>query len=300
MKISWSKIYNHKLPKNHKFPMVKYDLLPKKLIDSKIARESDFIYPKELSDSIINLAHTSDYIQKVNELNLNKKEERKMGFPQSFDLVAREKTIMNGTLLAAIEAFESKFTFNIAGGTHHAFSNKAEGFCIFNDIAIAAKYLIKNQYCNRILVCDLDVHQGNGTAEICQNDPNIYTFSMHAEENYPLEKEKSNLDIGLHFEVTDEEYLELLTTNLNRTIEEFKPEFIFYQSGVDILETDKFGRLKISSKACEKRDEIVLNAAIENQIPLTASMGGGYSKDIDIIVDAHFLLYKKAHELLRK
>jgi acetoin utilization deacetylase AcuC-like enzyme len=300
MKISWSKIYNHNLPKNHKFPMIKYDLLPKKLIKERVVKEQDFIYPKQLSDHLVALSHDYDYINTINKLNLSKKEERKMGFPQSTELIVREKTIMNGTLLAALEAFEEKFTFNIAGGTHHAFSDRAEGFCIFNDIAIAAKYLLKENLAKQILICDLDVHQGNGTAEICKNDQEIFTFSMHAEENYPLQKEKSDLDIGLHFETSDNQYLELLNQNLKIILKDFKPDFIFYQSGVDILDSDKFGRLKITADACKKRDEIVLRAAYENNIPLTAAMGGGYSKDIDVIVDAHFQLYKKADELLKQ
>lgn len=298
MKIAWNKNYNHKLPKNHKFPMEKYDFLPRKLLNEKIANLNDLIETFPIDNEIILRVHNNEYLDKVEKLSLSKKEERKMGFPQSNELVIREKTIMNGTLLAALEAFEHKFTFNIAGGTHHAFSNKAEGFCIFNDIAIAAKYLQDENLANKILICDLDVHQGNGTAEIFQDEPNIFTFSMHAEENYPLEKEKSNLDIGLSFETNDEEYLFLLENNLKRIIKDFKPEFIFYQSGVDILESDKFGRLKITSEACKKRDELVLTTAIENKLPLTAAMGGGYSKDIDIIVNAHFELYKSARRIL--
>jgi acetoin utilization deacetylase AcuC-like enzyme len=209
----------------------------------------------------------------------------------------RETIITQGTIDCCHFAFENGIAMNVAGGTHHAYSNKGEGFCLLNDIAIAAKYLLKKRLSNKILVIDLDVHQGNGTAEIFQNNTKVFTFSMHGKENYPLHKEKSDMDIELNTYMKDEEYLSLLFETLPRLIKTEKPDFLFYISGVDILETDKLGKLDISQEGCCRRDEFVFEQARKNQIPIVVSMGGGYSPKITDIVEAHCNTFRLAEKM---
>ena len=204
---------------------------------------------------------------------------------------------MGGTLEAAFYAIEHGAAMNIAGGTHHAYSDKGEGFCLLNDIAIAANKLLNKNLAKRILVVDLDVHQGNGTAQIFQNEERVFTFSMHGANNYPGLKEKSDWDIPLPDKTQDTTYLNILVRSLSQMGEEFSPDFIFYQSGVDVLETDKLGKLSLSLDGCKSRDRIVMEFAKQANIPLVASMGGGYSEDIRIIVEAHANTYRLAQEI---
>jgi acetoin utilization deacetylase AcuC-like enzyme len=186
---------------------------------------------------------------------------------------------------------------NVAGGTHHAFTNRGEGFCLLNDIAISANYLLENKLSNKILVVDLDVHQGNGTAEIFKNNKNVFTFSMHGASNYPMHKEKSDLDIGLPDKINDAAYLKLLTENLHFIVENFHPDFMIFQSGVDVLESDKLGRLGLSIEGCKKRDKIVLELAKTNDIPIMCCMGGGYSERLTHIIEAHANTFRIAQDL---
>ncbi len=298
MKTAWHKYYNHPLKENHKFPMKKYDLLKDELLKREIIKENDLITPYEISEEDILLAHNQDYYNNLKNLTLSAKEERRTGFPQSERLIQRERCIMQGTYLAGLQALNKGFTFNIAGGTHHAFTYKGEGFCLLNDMALSALMLLKYNKLSRILILDLDVHQGNGTAEILQNNKNIYTFSMHGKDNYPIEKEVSDWDIELAHTTTDEEYLEILYKSVNQINKEFSPQFILYQAGVDILESDKFGRINISFNGCKQRDEIVYEFASKNSIPVTATMGGGYSEDINIIIEAHINTFISAKKYL--
>ncbi len=186
---------------------------------------------------------------------------------------------------------------NIAGGTHHAFTARGEGFCLLNDIAISANYLLANDLARKVLVIDLDVHQGNGTAEIFKNREEVFTFSMHGASNYPMHKEESDLDIGLPDKIGDEAYLEILTSNLYPLIDKVMPDFIIYQCGVDVLESDKLGRLGLSIMGCKERDEIVLELAKRNQIPIMCCMGGGYSPKIANIIEAHANTYRLAQDI---
>jgi acetoin utilization deacetylase AcuC-like enzyme len=185
----------------------------------------------------------------------------------------------------------------IAGGTHHAFTDRGEGFCLLNDIAMAANYLLYQKLAYKILIVDLDVHQGNGTAQIFKNEDQVFTFSMHGANNYPIFKEHSDLDIGLMDYTPDDFYLKTLEVNLKNLIQQVEPDFIFYQSGVDILETDKLGRLSITRSGCKQRDRLVLQTARENKIPMVASMGGGYSPDFRDIIEAHANTYRLAQEI---
>ncbi|MEM6522465.1 MAG: histone deacetylase [Bacteroidota bacterium] len=297
LKVAWCDIYAHPLPNNHRFPMSKYELLPKQLLLEGTINEENLFAPDRIAEDRILAIHDPDYWLRLNNLELTKSEIRKTGFPLSRQLVDREVTIMNGTLLCAEFALEFGVAMNIAGGTHHAFTDRGEGFCLLNDIAIASQHLLDQGLCNQILVVDLDVHQGNGTAEIFENEPKVFTFSMHGAKNYPMQKEKSDLDIGLEDGTTDQVYLDLLRGNLEQLFVRERPDFIFFQSGVDILETDKLGRLGVSLNGCKRRDEIVLDMACKNNIPLVASMGGGYSEDINVIVEAHANTYRLAQDI---
>jgi acetoin utilization deacetylase AcuC-like enzyme len=246
---------------------------------------------------VLLLTHDAAYLKKLETLSLSRQEERKTGFPLDQKLVDREWMIMEGTLRCAWFALESGIAMNIAGGTHHAYTDRGEGFCLLNDNAIAANALLQEQKAKKILIVDLDVHQGNGTAQIFANENRVFTFSMHGEKNYPLHKEKSDLDIGLPDGIGDNAYLQLLHENLARLLDEVQPDFMFFQCGVDILSTDKLGRLGISKEGCKARDRIVLQSAKTNRIPLVCSMGGGYSEKIADIVDAHANTFRLAQEI---
>lgn len=295
--IAFSPYYHHPLPEGHRFPMDKYTKIRQQLIREGTFSKQNFFEPKLTGDDFISLVHSNEYIQKLNSKKLTKKEERRIGFPLSEGLVKREKLICIGNTQAALLALENGVSFNVAGGTHHAHRDFGEGYCLFNDIAVAAQYLLNHQEAKKILVVDLDVHQGNGTASIFANEDKVFTFSMHCENNFPLRKSKSDLDIPLDHMTNDEEYLRQLTNELPKLIETVKPDFIFYQSGVDILTNDKLGLLNVTKDGCAKRDRFVLETAKKHNIPLTASMGGGYADNINDIVDAHCNTYRIAKEL---
>lgn len=292
MKIAWAGNYAHPLPDGHRFPMEKYELLPQQLIYEGTISDSNLFEPEPATDGEILLAHSENYLRKIREGLLTRQEERKTGFPWSKALFEREVSIMGGTIQAARFALDYGASFNIAGGTHHAFSNRGEGFCLLNDQAIAAKVLLKEKRLKKVLIIDLDVHQGNGTAEICQGDERIFTFSMHGEKNYPLRKEVSDLDIELADGTDDATYLDLLQQHLRIVIDNEKPDFAFFQSGVDVLKTDALGRLGMTIEGCKERDHFVLSSLYDKGIPVCMSMGGGYSKDIKHIIEAHANTYR--------
>ncbi len=277
--------------------MLKYDLLPEQLLYEGTITKEQLFAPEQLEESDILAVHTGEYWKKLKETALTRSEERRTGFPLSEQLVKREQIIAQGTIQCAQYARENGVAMNIAGGTHHAFTDRGEGFCLLNDIAISASYLLRNAMAHKILVIDLDVHQGNGTAEIFQNEPNVFTFSMHGEKNYPHHKERSDLDIPLPDGTGDSEYLALLEENLPKLFTEVNPDFIFFQSGVDILSSDKLGRLALTKEGCRERDKMVLQSCYDRKIPVVAVMGGGYSPQIKDIVEAHANTFRVAREL---
>lgn len=297
LKIAFSPIYAHPLPKNHRFPMAKYELLPQQLLYEGTVQKDSFFTPEPLAEQYILNTHCADYWRKLQNLELTRQEERRTGFPLSAELVRREITIAQGTIDAALFALQYGVGMNIAGGTHHAFTDRGEGFCLLNDIAIAANYLLEHGLAKQILVVDLDVHQGNGTAQIFRDKPQVFTFSMHGAKNYPLRKEQSDLDIGLEDGTGDKVYLTLLSETLGHLIEEVTPDFVFYLSGVDVLETDKLGRLSLSIEGCKLRDELVLTTCKDHQLPVAVSMGGGYSAQLSRIIEAHANTYRIARKL---
>lgn len=297
LKIAWSPIYNHPLPPKHRFPMEKYDLLPQQLMHEGTISSENIFEPRSLTEEEILAVHSPDYWKRLKNLELTRAEERKSGFPLSKELVERECIINAGTIECTAFALEYGIAMNVAGGTHHAYTNRAEGFCLLNDQAIAAQYLLDRGLSKRILIIDLDVHQGNGTAEIFQNEKRVFTFSMHGEKNYPAKKEKSDLDIPLADGTQDQEYLDQLQKHLDEILKQFDPDFIFFQCGVDVLKTDKLGRLGLTMEGCKKRDEIVLSMAKKYHLPVVASMGGGYSEDIKLILEAHANTFRIAQNL---
>jgi acetoin utilization deacetylase AcuC-like enzyme len=297
LKIAWDSSYAHSLPPGHRFPMSKYELLPQQLLHEGTIVYENIFQPAAISTENVLLTHQENYWNRLQSLQLTASEIRRTGFPLSDSLVQRELIIMEGTRQCALYALNHGIAMNIAGGTHHAFSNKGEGFCLLNDIAIAANYLLHHQLANKILIVDLDVHQGNGTAAIFKDDARVFTFSMHGKNNYPLQKEISGLDVELPDQCDDQLYLSLLTSKLPQLIDTVKPDIVFYQSGVDILESDKLGRLKVSKQGCKKRDHFVLSQCFQHKLPLVISMGGGYSPDIRDIVDAHANTFRLAQEI---
>lgn len=287
MRIAYSSVYKHPLPEGHRFPMMKYELLPEQLIYEGSVPESVFFVPDKISNERLALTHTAEWINKLNTGNISAKEQRKIGFPYSPGLIHREKVITQGTLDAAFHALNAGCGANIAGGTHHAYADSGEGFCLLNDMAVAANALLAENAVKQILIIDLDVHQGNGTAKIFGQKPEVFTFSMHGKNNYPLHKEKSDLDIELEDGTDDKKYLSVLDTHLIPLIEQVEPDFIFYLSGVDVLASDKLGRLGLSLPGCKERDRKVIQACHRYKIPVCVALGGGYSADLKIITEAH-------------
>lgn len=299
LKIAFHPAYIHPLPNRHRFPMLKYELILSQLLYEGIVTQDAFIEPLLADFDICCLAHDSNYVQQLFDLSIDTKMQRRIGFPLSTQLINRERYILDGTIQSSKFALDNGISFNIAGGTHHAGYDFAEGFCMLNDQAVAAAYLVKNRLATRILIVDLDVHQGNGTANIFDGSNDIFTFSMHAAKNFPFIKEKSYLDIGLEDGISDLAYLSILQENLTMLIDDIKPDFVFYQAGVDILETDKLGKLKITPQGCRERDNIVLSLCYDRKIPVQISMGGGYSVQIKDIVNAHIQTYKAAIDIFK-
>ncbi|GAB3904789.1 histone deacetylase [Mucilaginibacter boryungensis] len=277
--------------------MLKYELIPAQLLHEGLITPDNLFSPDELDDATILLTHDADYYKQLAELTLPPKEQRRIGFPLSARLIERERRIAKGTIDGCHYARQYGVAFNVAGGTHHAGTNWGEGFCMLNDQAIAANYLLNNKLATSILIIDLDVHQGNGTAQIFENETRVFTCSMHGANNFPYRKEQSDLDIALSDGVTGEEYLSILKATLSKLIAQQKPDFIFYLSGVDVLATDKLGKLSLTIEECKARDKFVFEQCLQHHIPVQVSMGGGYSPDIKHIVEAHCNTFRLADEM---
>lgn len=297
IKIAWHPQYAHPLPEGHRFPMLKYELIPEQLLHEGTIDPDQLFYPELLPESLIEGTHEQVYWIKLRDRTLSRSEERRIGFPLTSELVERELRIAQGTIDAAVFAKANGIAFNVAGGTHHAGSFWGEGFCLLNDQAIAANYLLNKGLSNKILIIDLDVHQGNGTAEIFENESRVFTFSVHGDKNFPFRKERSDLDIALPDGVEDQAYLTMLAQVLPELFEQHRPDFVFYLAGADVLASDQLGKLRLSAEGCRERDRMVLEACLLNQVPLQVSMGGGYSADIRQIVNAHCNTFRLARDL---
>lgn len=297
LKIAFDLIYAHPLPEGHRFPMLKYELIPGQLLHEGSITTDNLFAPAICPDEYILWTHDEAYLQKLHLQTLSAKEQRHIGFPQSPMLTKRELIITQGTIDCCYFAMENGVAINVAGGTHHAFADRGEGFCMLNDMATAANYLLKKSLAKKIIIIDLDVHQGNGTAKLFEQEPNVFTFSMHGDHNYPFHKEKSDLDVPLKDGTDDTTYLGLLQQILPRLLEKEKPDVAFFLSGVDVLATDKYGKLKITMEGCKHRDEIVFSLLKKQGIPCIVSMGGGYSADVKIITEAHCNTFRVAKDV---
>ena len=297
LKVAYHPIYVHPVPENHRFPMEKYELLVQQLLYEGTITTEQLHKPNPIEEDTILLTHCKDYWNNLKKLQLTPRQQRVSGFVHNDSLILRERIITQGTLDIALHALEHGIGFNIAGGTHHAYTDKAEGFCLLNDFAVASNYLLTQKLIKTALIIDLDVHQGNGTAEIFANEERVFTFSMHGKHNYPLHKETSDLDIHLETDTKDEVYLALLNSSLESIYKKSKPDIIFYQSGVDVLETDKLGHLSLSIEGCKERDRLVFDFANSIDTPICIAMGGGYSKDLRIILKAHANTFRIAESI---
>ena len=289
------KDYEAQLNDDNKFPIKKFGELAKALIKNKIVK--NFYVPEPCSVETLKEAHTEDYINKIKNKTLDKNEIRKIGFPLVDSVVRRSFIATGGTVLATKLALNYGIACNTAGGSHHATSNEGAGFCVFNDVAVAAKYLTSRGLANKILIIDLDVHQGNGNSEIFKNDNQVFTFSMHSKVNYPAKKSVSDLDIELEENLEDREYIDILKNNL-KYLNEIEFDFVFYIAGVDIHYNDRLGKLKISDNGIFERDELVIDNFFSNKIPICGVLGGGYNEDFNKLVELHSSLHKTCAKFL--
>jgi len=284
--IFYSSFYYADIGENHVFPIKKFELVRDKLLAEKTLEKDKIIEPQAASIEDVLLVHAEDYVSRLRDGNLTAKEVRRLGLPWSEALVRRSFLATSGTVSAAKHALRHGISSNLAGGTHHAFPDRGEGFCVLNDVAVAVKVLEREKSATRFLIVDLDVHQGNGTAFIFRDDENVFTFSMHGAKNYPLFKESSTLDIELPDRTGDEEYLETLNEALPR-IFLHNPDIVFYLGGADPFKKDKLGRLSLTIDGLKRRDEAVLKFARDREVPIVTVLSGGYAADINDTVEIH-------------
>ena len=287
--------YVAKINDDNKFPIKKFGALAKYLLDNKVVQK--FHVPKACSIETMKTSHSLKYINDIKNKTLDIKLQKKIGFPINDSVVRRSFVATGGTVLASKLALDSKLACNTAGGSHHATFNFGAGYCVFNDVAVAANYLKKKGYAKKILILDLDVHQGNGNSEIFQNDKDVLTFSMHCGTNYPAKKSKSDIDVPLNENMEDEEYLNILFNNLKK-LNENSYDFVFYVAGVDIHHEDRLGKLKITDEGVNKRDQIVIEHFNTKNISLCGVLGGGYNKSFDKLIELHAMLHKNCAEII--
>jgi acetoin utilization deacetylase AcuC-like enzyme len=281
--------YVAKINDDNKFPIKKFGALAEYLLKESVVKK--FYIPKECSIKTMQTSHSLEYINHIRNKSLDIKLQKKIGFPINDSVSRRSFVATGGTVLASKLALDSKLACNTAGGSHHATFDSGAGYCVFNDVAVAANYLKNKNYAKKILIVDLDVHQGNGNSEIFKNNPNILTFSMHCASNYPAKKSKSDIDIELKDQMEDEEYLNILHKNL-KELNKNKYDFVFYVAGVDIHFEDRLGKLKITDEGVNKRDQIVIENFYSRNTPLCGVLGGGYNKSFEKLIELHSMLHK--------
>ena len=289
------KDYFAKIGDDHKFPINKFGELANYLLAKKIVNK--FYEPTACSDETLKRAHSEEYIKNVKNKTLDENTIKKIGFPLVDSVVQRSLVATGGTVLASKLAIKNGVACNTAGGSHHANFEGGAGYCVFNDVAVAAQYLLDRGLAGRILIVDLDVHQGNGSADIFKYNKNVFTFSMHSKSNYPAKKSISDLDVELEDNMEDEQYIKLLKFYLNQLNEE-KFDYVFYIAGVDIHFNDRLGKLKISDEGIRKRDEIVTENFFSKGVPLCGVLGGGYNKNFNKLVELHSFLHQSCAKLL--
>lgn len=298
MKIAYCPEFAYPLPEGHVFPMAKYRLLPERLIEFGIVDQEEFFRPKPVDSRLLEAVHCAEYIGRLSNLDLTVKEMRKTGFPLCENIMKREWLVTGGTVDGSLLALEEGVAGSIAGGTHHAFYDHGEGYCLLNDQVVAAQNLIDIKLAKKVLIIDLDVHQGNGTAALCAGRKDIFSLSLHAAKSYPTRKQKSDLDVALPTDCGDEEYLATLEATLQEVSSQFEADFVFYQAGVDVLADDRLGHLSLSLDGCMKRDEMIFDFCKEHDLPVFVTVGGGYSENLETILKAHCNTFTAAKALL--
>jgi acetoin utilization deacetylase AcuC-like enzyme len=298
LKVFYSDHFVLPLPEGHRFPMVKYSMLRERVAASGICAPGELRVPRPVSDAEILRSHEGGYLERVVSGTLTRKEMRRIGFPWSERMVERSRRASGGTLGACLAALEDGFAANLAGGTHHAFSDRGEGYCVFNDSAIAARAVQAAGLVGRVLVVDTDVHQGNGTAAILRGDDSVFTFSIHGAKNFPFHKERSDLDVALPDGADDGAFLVALERGLERALEASRAELAIYLAGADPFVDDRLGRLSVSKEGLAERDRLVLESCRERGIPVALTMAGGYARNVEDTVDIHFRSIETAAALL--
>lgn len=297
MRVSYAPGYYAPIPNEHIFPMKKFKGLHSYLTEQQIIHPSDIIEPSMVDMANLLTVHSNRYSKGIMNGNLGDKELRRLGLPWSEGLAVRSRLAVQGTINAALMALQDGIAGNLAGGTHHAMPDYGEGFCVFNDVAVAINVLQQSMWARKILVIDCDVHQGNGTAAIFNDNEDVFTFSLHGEKNYPFKKPPSSLDIGLPDETKDQSYLQTLGDALDDIFDRFDPDLVFYLGGIDPLETDHFGRLSLTEEGLEQRDRTVIKKVVREDVPLVLLLSGGYAPTLKKTVLAHALMFKAAREL---
>lgn len=291
--------YQAKIPEQHRFPMGKFAALMEYLRETGLAGDKNVFEPAPAPPSWLALAHDQTYVDQVLHGGLPDDIAKHIGFPMNASVAMRARCATGGTVLAGRLALEYGIAANTAGGSHHARRAQGAGFCVFNDVAVAIKVLIAEGLVHRVLIVDLDVHQGDGTAEIFSNDGSVFTFSLHGEKNYPDQKQSSDLDIGCRDGMADEDYLALVHDALPKLIERSQPDIVFYNAGVDPHEEDRLGRLSLSDEGLRARDDFVIHTVRDKNIPLACVIGGGYMRDIPRLAKRHAIIHHAAYDFLR-
>lgn len=299
MQLFYTDHFELPLPAEHRFPMSKYRLLRERIASAPWAVGCELLVPAAATDEQLLTVHSPTYVQDVVNGSLPEKAIRRIGFPWSHELVERSRRSTGATIAASQSALTGSISANLAGGTHHAFEDHGEGYCVFNDVAVAARLLQREQpkRVDRILVIDCDVHHGNGTADIFASDPSVRTFSIHGRRNYPLKKPASDVDVALESGTADEEYLQVLSTTLDDLFQD-RPDFVFYVAGADPFAGDRLGRLNLTKQGLRRRDELVISRVRQLDIPLAISMAGGYADNVNDIVDIHESTLRTAYNHL--
>jgi acetoin utilization deacetylase AcuC-like enzyme len=294
MKCSYHPGYQVPLPAGHPFPISKYPLLAQQLLAEGVLVDADIIEPEAIDIETLQLVHRTEYLDKLQSSRLSTAEQRRLGLPWSEALWQRSRLASAGTLLAARAALSDGMAGNLAGGTHHAFADHGEGFCVLNDVAVAISKLRTEGTVERAAVIDLDVHQGNGTAAIFENVEEVFTFSMHGERNYPLAKMRSTLDVPLRDGVGDAEYLDTLQRNLPAVLERSKPDIAFYLAGVDVAAGDRYGKLALTEEGIRCRERMVIDAVRTRGVPLVIVLAGGYATTRARTAELHAHAFREA------
>jgi acetoin utilization deacetylase AcuC-like enzyme len=294
MRVSYSDGYYVPLPDGHPFPMAKFPALHRQLLDEGLLTDTEVVAPRQAEWSDLLRVHTTNYLSKLAQGTLSRQEERRMGLPWSTRLVYRSRLAVQGTLNAALMALEDGVAGNLAGGTHHAFPDHGEGFCVLNDVAVAIRVLQRSCWVRRVLIIDLDVHQGNGNAAFFADDTHVVTFSMHGARNYPFHKPPSTVDVELDDAVDDAAYMDVLARHLPDVLDTARPDLVFYLGGIDVVDGDRFGRTALSRAGLHQRDGYVLEQIHTRDLPVVLLLSGGYAETPAATADLHAVMHREA------